>query len=495
MTRKFLQIQEQSLAGAGAGIGDTTLILKSFNQIDGTGITSMTDTFGNKAFATLEPGKGRREEQISFTGLVVNSDGTVSLTGVSSVTMDAPYTESAGLTKQHAGGVAFIISNTSGFYSEFIIAGDDYEIDGEFNFKTQPKITIDDGADGDPDDPVDPQDIPTKFYVDKEITEATEDKLSKDGGTMSGDIDMDGNKITNLPEPTEDSEASTKNYVDEISVAGAPNAGLTTKGLVQEATQEQIDEGTDTGDTGARLFVTPSKIPALLTREFTTDETWTPITGLTSDTIFQLTSDTTAGRFKVFIDSVLNNITEKSVNLFKVTSSVVIEAIDIISNIDEASYSSKSFSVSSQETSPRSVAFNTDGTTMFIVGTSTDTVYQYTLSTGFDVSTASYSSKSFSVSSQDTSPLSVAFNTDGTTMLFLGSSDTVYQYTLSTGFDVSTASYSSKSFSVSSQDTIPQSVAFNTDGTKMFIVGRSSDTVYQYSIPLSGVEGLIAIAK
>jgi len=234
----------------------------------------------------------------------------------------------------------------------------------------------------------------------------------------------------------------------------------------------------------------------LLTREFTTGETWTPITGLTSDTIVQLTSDTTAGTFKIFIDNVLNNITENSVNLFKVTSSVVIEAIDIISNIDEASYASKSFSVSSQDTDPQSVAFNTNGTKMFIVGGGNDTVYQYTLTTGFDVSTASYASKSFSVSSQDTAPRSIAFNTDGTKMFIVGGgSDTVYQYTLSTGFDVSTASYASKSFSVSSQEAFPQSIAFNTDGTKMFIVGGGNDTVFQYSIPSSGVEGLIAIAQ
>jgi len=233
----------------------------------------------------------------------------------------------------------------------------------------------------------------------------------------------------------------------------------------------------------------------LLTREFTTGETWAAITGLTSDTIVQLTSDTTAGRFKVFIDSVLKNITEKSVNLFKVTSSLSVESVSVGYNVDTASYASKSFSVSSQETGPNSVAFNTDGTTMFIMGTNTRTVYQYTLSTGFDVDTASYASKSFDVGSQEVTPRSVAFNTDGTTMFIVGGTDTVYQYTLSTGFDVSTASYASKSFDVSSQEIAPSSVKFNTDGTTMFIIGTNTDTVYQYSIPLSGVEGLIAIAQ
>ncbi len=68
--------------------------------------------------------------------------------------------------------------------------------------------------------------------------------------------------------------------------------------------------------------------------------------------------------------------------------------------------------------------------------------------------------------------------------------DTVYQYTLSTGFDVSTASYSSLSFSVAAQEAAPRGMAFSTDGTKMFIVGVGNDTVYQYS-----TSGLVAIAS
>jgi hypothetical protein len=64
----------------------------------------------------------------------------------------------------------------------------------------------------------------------------------------------------------------------------------------------------------------------------------------------------------------------------------------------------------------------------------------------------------------------------------LGSiNDTVYQYTLSTGFDLSTASYDSVSFSVNSQDTSPYGMAFSTDGAKMYILGGSNKTVYQYS--------------
>ena len=152
-------------------------------------------------------------------------------------------------------------------------------------------------------------------------------------------------------------------------------------------------------------------------------------------------------------------------------------------DLSTASYDSVSFSVASQDTLPLGLAFNSDGTKMYITGLSNDTVYQYSLSTGWDLSTASYDSVSFSVASQDTAPLVIAFNDDGTKMYMVGNTgDSVYQYSLSIGWDLSTASYDSVSFSVASQDTVPEGLTFNPDGTKMYIVGSANDYVYQYSL-------------
>lgn len=39
--------------------------------------------------------------------------------------------------------------------------------------------------------------------------------LPKSGGSMTGDIAMDGKKVTGLPTPSADSDAATKKYVDE----------------------------------------------------------------------------------------------------------------------------------------------------------------------------------------------------------------------------------------------------------------------------------------
>ena len=95
-----------------------------------------------------------------------------------------------------------------------------------------------------------------------------------------------------------------------------------------------------------------------------------------------------------------------------------------------------SFDVSSQEANPYGLAFSADGTKMFVLGVSGDDVNEYTLTTGFDVSTASFVD-SFDVSSQEANPTEVAFNTDGTKMFVIGVfGDDVNEYTLTTGFEL-----------------------------------------------------------
>ena len=118
---------------------------------------------------------------------------------------------------------------------------------------------------------------------------------------------------------------------------------------------------------------------------------------------------------------------------------------------------------------------------MFTVGAVGDSVYEYTLATSFDVSTASFVD-SFSVAAQEAVPLGLAFSSDGTTMFVAGLIGAgVNEYTLTTSFDASTASFVD-SFSVAAQETVPRGLVFNTDGTTMFVVGDSGDSVYEYQL-------------
>lgn len=127
------------------------------------------------------------------------------------------------------------------------------------------------------------------------------------------------------------------------------------------------------------------------------------------------------------------------------------------------------------------MAFRTDGTKMYILDFYSDSVHEYSLSTAWDISTLSYTT-AFSVSSQEANGQAVDFSSDGTKMFVVGqSNDTVYQYNLSTAWDVSTASYSSTSFSISSQEGAVGGMCFGDSGKTMYIVGQTNDTIYQYS--------------
>ena len=141
-----------------------------------------------------------------------------------------------------------------------------------------------------------------------------------------------------------------------------------------------------------------------------------------------------------------------------------------------------SFDLSDRITRPSGIAFNNNGTKMFVSESDgTNDVSEYSLTTGFDVSTANFVD-SFDISSQEATAESVRFNNDGTKMFILGRhGDDVNEYTLTTGFDVSTANFVD-SFDVSPEEEDGMGLAFNTDGTKMFVTGFDGDDVNEYTL-------------
>jgi len=149
-------------------------------------------------------------------------------------------------------------------------------------------------------------------------------------------------------------------------------------------------------------------------------------------------------------------------------------------NISSATYVTFT-SISAQETDAQGLSFSSDGTKMYIVGTTNDTVYQYTLSTPWDITTKTLST-SFSILAQDTTSGGLEFSADGTKMYVVGSStDAIYQYNLSTAWNVSTAVYNS-SFSISSQSGTATDFHFSSDGKYIVVVDNTSDYVYQYTL-------------
>jgi len=153
-------------------------------------------------------------------------------------------------------------------------------------------------------------------------------------------------------------------------------------------------------------------------------------------------------------------------------------------DVSTASYL-QNFSVAAEETNPRSIFFKPDGLKMYVIGTIGDDVNEYNLSTAWDISTASYL-QNFSVSAQATEPAGIFFRPDGLKMYVVDSvigsvGDDVNEYNLSTAWDISTASYV-QNFIVSTQDGSASGIFFKSDGLKMYIIGSFSDNVFQYDV-------------
>jgi len=153
-------------------------------------------------------------------------------------------------------------------------------------------------------------------------------------------------------------------------------------------------------------------------------------------------------------------------------------------NILSLTYDNKFINVGSTSLQTNSISFSGDGINLYVTTDNFgDNVFQYTLSTAWDVPTASYSGNAFSFASQDTSPTQTVFQLDGARMFMVGdATNTVYQYDLGTNWDVSTTVYNSVSFSVSGQMSAPTGMFFKPDGTKMFVSGNSTDRIFEYTL-------------
>lgn len=197
---RYAQLQPFALAGAGISIGATTITLQEFLSIDGTPLTMAA--FGTIGYGTLEPNSFQREEQVSFTGITQNLNGTATLTGVKTVNFLYPYTEAAGVTKSHPGGATFVITNTSGFYNTFTNKNDDETILGAWVLPgTEP--------------------IRPKLTVDVDATDAT--------------------------------SLITYGQLSRAVFGAVPSASTTVNGTVELATASELAAGTAVGGTGAFL--------------------------------------------------------------------------------------------------------------------------------------------------------------------------------------------------------------------------------------------------
>lgn len=141
----------------------------------------------------------------------------------------------------------------------------------------------------------------------------------------------------------------------------------------------------------------------------------------------------------------------------------------------------QSFSVAAQEISPNGLYFKPDGTKVYIAGAEVSEINEYDLSVAWDISTASFL-RLFSLSGQDLNPNSLSFREDGTKVYVLGfSADAIYEYNLSTAWNITTASFL-RSFSVTREETFPRGLFFRSDGTEVYMTGNGDRRVTKYSL-------------
>ena len=154
-------------------------------------------------------------------------------------------------------------------------------------------------------------------------------------------------------------------------------------------------------------------------------------------------------------------------------------------DLDTASYVREK-NIASQDVTPQGVTFKSDGTKMYMVGSSTDSAWQWSLSTAWDISTTG-SPSSFNTNSggapSEASPSGLEWSTDGTQLYISGfSRDSIRQFSFISAFDLASTATYVREFSVQSPEDNLQGVRFKPDGTEMFVVGYTTDSIRQYSL-------------
>ncbi|QXP68279.1 beta-propeller fold lactonase family protein [Polaribacter sp. AHE13PA] len=152
-------------------------------------------------------------------------------------------------------------------------------------------------------------------------------------------------------------------------------------------------------------------------------------------------------------------------------------------NLSLASYSSN-FSIQTHEKEPQEVIFNDIGSKFYVIGTDGIDVDEYTLSTNFDFTSTVTYLDSYKIETIEKTTHDVLFNADGTKMYVAGDIlDSVSQFSLSTPYDISTITFED-ALSISSQETFIRGIQFNNIGDRFYIIGSQSDDVGEYAVSI-----------
>jgi hypothetical protein len=127
--------------------------------------------------------------------------------------------------------------------------------------------------------------------------------------------------------------------------------------------------------------------------------------------------------------------------------------------------------------------FNPTGTKMFAIPVALEEViYEYTLSSAWDISTATYSQqKDFGPSMTSTFIYGLDFNPTGTILLLsTRGDDKISRANLSTAWDISSATYISSSAALTGG--FKGNINVRNNGFKVYAISTNDQTIYQFSM-------------
>ena len=156
-------------------------------------------------------------------------------------------------------------------------------------------------------------------------------------------------------------------------------------------------------------------------------------------------------------------------------NSIAFGAISYVDDIDVPANGSNGQNI------PHGVAFNSDGTKMYVIGSSANRVIQYTLSTPFDISEATLLAGSICTEGFAGDGLKIIFNSDGSKFFLVDdATQDVEILTLTTAYDISTCSNTgSKDFGTTNL----RDLKFSNDGKKVFLYDQGgTHSLKQYSL-------------
>jgi sugar lactone lactonase YvrE len=145
-------------------------------------------------------------------------------------------------------------------------------------------------------------------------------------------------------------------------------------------------------------------------------------------------------------------------------------------------------------TNAQSVRFKEDGTKFYVSSSGGDEIFQYTCATPWNITTASYDNVSYNFDSVETVLTGFDFSADGTKLLITGhTGDDITYFTLTRPWDISSCTLVGVITSV--PETAPEGLFWRNDGRKVYIVGQTSDTVYEYNVPQTSEVDITAKAQ